>query len=223
MLPVAGCTRCPELAANRRCIVPGYGDPQARLMIVGEAPGYRGADRTGVPFTSDRSGRRLQALLIALGLSAATDPALPAPQLQGVFVTNVVRCNPPANRNPTAAEVANCAPYLREELQRVRPQVVATCGLFAARWACAELLREPLPSGLRAMHGQSRQASDLKIVFLVHPARASREQMAIARMALEGALAPTASTTSGGTHGWRPLDWRPIGDGDDEGGDAGRA
>ena len=177
------------------------------MALEARAPGYRGADRTGVPFTGDRSGTRLQTLLIALGLSAETDPALPAPRLQGVFVTNVVRCNPPANRNPTAAEVANCAPYLREELQRVRPQVVATCGLLAARWACAELLHEPLPSGQRAMHGQSRRAGDLKIICLVHPARASAAQMAIARMALEGALAPTASTTSGGTHDWRPMEW----------------
>lgn len=188
MLPIAGCTRCPDLVANRRCIVPGYGDSQARLMIVGEAPGCRGADRTGVPFTGDRSGRRLQALLIGLGLSAEDDPAVCAPHLRGVFITNVVRCNPPGNRNPTAVEVANCAPYLREELQRVRPQVVATCGLFAARWAFAELLREPLPSGLRAMHGQSQQVGEVRVVFLVHPARASAAQMGLAWRALEGAL-----------------------------------
>lgn len=200
MLPANDCTRCPELVANRRCIVPGYGDPQARLMIVGEAPGCRGADRTGVPFTGDRSGRRLQALLIALGLSAETDPALPSPHLRGVFITNVVRCNPPGNRNPTAEEVAHCAPYLRDELEWVRPQVVATCGLFAARWAFAELLHEALPSGLRALHGQSRQAGDLLVVFLVHPARASTAQMATAQVALEQALSlkpaqVTASTT----------------------------
>lgn len=188
MLPANDCTRCPELVANRRCIVPGYGDPQARLMIVGEAPGCRGADRTGVPFTGDRSGRRLQALLIALGLSAESDPGLPAPRLRDVFITNVVRCNPPANRNPTAEEVANCAPYLRDELERIRPRVVATCGLFAARWACTELLHEALPSGLRALHGQTRQADDLKIVFFIHPARASTAQMATARIALEHAL-----------------------------------
>ena len=188
MLPEAGCSRCPELVANRRCIVSGYGDPQAQLMIVGEAPGHRGADRTGVPFTGDRSGRRLQALLIGLGLSAESDLALPAPRLRGVFVTNVVRCNPPGNRNPTAVEVANCASYLWDELQRIRPRVVATCGLFAARWAFAELLHEAPPAGLRALHGQSRQVGEVRVVFLVHPARASAAQMGLAWRALEGAL-----------------------------------
>ncbi|MCB0241567.1 MAG: uracil-DNA glycosylase, partial [Anaerolineae bacterium] len=60
-------------------------------MIVGEAPGYLGADRTGVPFTGDRSGRRVQKLLIALGMSEETDPAVETPRLRGVWLTNVVR------------------------------------------------------------------------------------------------------------------------------------
>jgi DNA polymerase len=129
----AGCARCPALVANRRRIVHGYGDPQASMMIIGEAPGYLGADRTGVPFTSDRSGRRLQSLLIALGLSQEVDPTVVAPRLRGVYLTNVVRCNPPGNRNPTAQEVANCAPYLRAELARLRPRAVVALGSFAMR------------------------------------------------------------------------------------------
>ena len=83
------CSHCPALVANRHLIVHGYGDPQARVMIVGEAPGYLGADRTGVPFTGDRSGRRVQALLIRLGLSEESDPAVELPQLHGVFLTQV--------------------------------------------------------------------------------------------------------------------------------------
>ena len=131
-IPARECTCCPALVANRQRIVRGYGDPPARLLMVGEAPGVHGADRTGVPFTGDRSGRRVQALLMRLGLSQETDPAVETPRLRGVWLTNVVRCNPPGNRNPTAAEVANCAPYLRAELEKIRPDVVATLGNFAA-------------------------------------------------------------------------------------------
>ncbi len=131
--------RCPELAANRRRVVPGYGLRPARIAWLGEAPGRKGADMTGVPFTRDRSGQRLQSLLIRLGLSAATDPASADPRL-ATFVANVVRCNPPANRAPTTIEMENCRPFLAAELDRVRPAVLVTLGLLATRAACTEFL-----------------------------------------------------------------------------------
>ncbi len=188
-LPLAAlCTFCPALVANRQRIVHGYGDPAARLLIVGEAPGYLGADRTGVPFTGDRSGRRVQALLMRLGLSLETDPAVEQPRLRGVYLTNVVRCNPPGNRNPTPAEVMNCASYLRAELAAIRPQVVATLGTFAARWAFQELLGEEMPCGIRALHGQVWRAGDVTLVTLVHPARASNAQMTVGAETLESLL-----------------------------------
>ena len=187
MLP--NCTRCPALVANRSRIVHGYGDPNAQLMVVGEAPGYRGGDRTGVPFTSDRSGRRVQALLIALGLSAETKPGVPRPRLRGAYVTNVVRCNPPRNRNPSASEIANCTPYLLEELASIRPRIVATLGAFAARWAFAHRLQQPLPAGIRRLHGRAWPAGDATLVTLVHPARASNAQLALAERVLRDLLA----------------------------------
>jgi uracil-DNA glycosylase family 4 len=185
----APCTLCPALAAHRRCIVQGYGDPWARLLIVGEAPGHLGADRTGVPFTGDRSGRRVQALLMGLGLSEESDPAMNAPRLHGVYLTNVVRCNPPGNRNPTPVEVANCAPFLAAELAAIRPQVVATLGIFAARWAFRALLDRELPAGMRALHGQVWPAGQATLLTLVHPARASTTQMATAAAQLQMLLA----------------------------------
>ena len=178
------CSHCPALVANRHRIVHGYGDPQARVMIVGEAPGYLGADRTGVPFTGDRSGRRVQALLIRLGLSEEGDPAAELPRLHGVFLTNVVRCNPPGNRNPTPAEVSNCTPYLQTELDSIRPKVVATLGTFAAAWAFNALLRQDLPAGIRTLHGQTWQTGEVTLLCLVHPARASNAQMTVAEEAL---------------------------------------
>lgn len=178
------CFLCPALAANRQRIVHGYGDPQARVFIVGEAPGYLGADRTGVPFTGDRSGRRVQALLIRLGLSEESDPAAAQPRLRGVFISNVVRCNPPGNRNPTPAEVANCTPFLRRDLAAVQPAAVVTLGSFAAAWAFQDLLGTAAPAGIRALHGRAWPASDLTLLTLVHPARASRAQMGLAEQAI---------------------------------------
>lgn len=119
--------------------MPGYGLRPARIAWLGEAPGRNGADVTGVPFTRDRSGLRLQGLLMRLGLSAATDPASAAPLL-ATFVANVVRCNPPANRPPTAIEMENCRPFLAAELGRVRPAVLVTLGLLATRAAFSEIL-----------------------------------------------------------------------------------
>lgn len=182
------CSLCPALADNRRCIVHGYGDPSARLMLVGEAPGYLGADRTGVPFTGDRSGRRVQALLMALGLSEESDMAAARPRLRDVYLTNVVRCNPPGNRNPTPAEVANCAPYLAAELAAIQPQVVAALGSFAARWAFQTLRGEEPPAGIRSLHGQVWPAGAVTLVTLVHPARASNAQMAAAAATLKAVL-----------------------------------
>jgi DNA polymerase len=102
----------------------------------------------------------------------------------------VVRCNPPGNRNPTASEIANCTPYLLEELATIRPQVVATLGAFAARWAFAHLLQRPLPAGIRQLHGRTWPAGDATLTTLVHPARASSTQMALAERVLRDLLAP---------------------------------
>ena len=132
------------MAGNRRCIVHGYGATDAGVLFVGEAPGYKGADLTGVPFTRDRSGVRFQQMLIALGLSGETDPRVERPRL-ACFVTNVVRCNPPANRAPSREEIANCVPYLWEELALVQPEIVVPVGGVAAQELFKYLLGRPAP------------------------------------------------------------------------------
>ena len=131
LLDDQSCARCPALVVSRSRIVHGYGDPSAPIIFIGEAPGHHGADRTGVPFSGDKSGRALQRMLITLGLSADPQPS-DRPQLR-CFVTNIVRCCPPANRTPTLREQANCAPFLAAELDAIDPQIIVPIGLPALR------------------------------------------------------------------------------------------
>jgi DNA polymerase len=168
------CVRCPALAASRSRVVHGYGDPAARVVFVGEAPGRRGADRTGIPFSGDKSGRVLQWMLIALGLQ--DDPApTELPQLR-CFLTNAVRCCPLANRTPTPAEAANCARFLTHELDAIDPRIVVPVGRLALRVVGMRYLGCD-PGLIRPLHASMLRACECVIVPLIHPSRISRAQV----------------------------------------------
>jgi len=111
------CTRC-DLSLSRTKVVPGAGAHDARLLFVGEAPGAS-EDRQGVPFVG-ASGRLLDAMLEGVGIDR-----------ERVFIANVVRCRPPENRNPRAAEIRACAGWLAEQIRLIGPALVATLGRFA--------------------------------------------------------------------------------------------
>jgi DNA polymerase len=160
--------------ASRRRIVHGYGDPDARIIFIGEAPGRHGADRTGVPFSGDKSGRALQRILIALGLSDDQQPS-DQPQLR-CFVTNVVRCCPPANRTPRLREQSGCAPFLAAELDTIDPQIMVPIGLPALRAVAQRYLGE-VPRTIRLLHAIPIHTSDHVIVPLIHPSRISHAQI----------------------------------------------
>ncbi len=142
--PARDCPLCPRLVAFRaeararhpdwwNAPVPSFGDPAARLLVVGLAPGFAGANRTGRPFTGDAAGELLYPTLLRYSFARGRYEARPDDGLQLVDcrITNAVRCVPPQNR-PTAAEIATCRRFLEPELTAPpRPQVVLALGRIA--------------------------------------------------------------------------------------------
>ncbi len=117
--------------------MPGFGDPAARVLVLGLAPAAHGGNRTGRVFTGDRSGDWLFASMYRTGFanqpeSHSLDDGL---RLDGAFIAAAVRCAPPANK-PLPAERDNCLPYAAEELELLEPAVIVCLGLFAWDAAC---------------------------------------------------------------------------------------
>lgn len=115
---VHNCTRC-SLHKTRLNTVFGEGNPNAKLVFVGEAPG-ESEDELGRPFVG-QAGELLTRMIEAMGLSR-----------ESVYILNIVKCRPPGNRNPEPIEVESCAPYLQEQLRHLQPQVIVALGAFAA-------------------------------------------------------------------------------------------
>ena len=150
---IADCPNC-VLAKERSRTVPGSGPITADLMFVGEAPGQR-EDDWGLPFVG-RSGQFLDELLGRIGLARGD-----------VYVTNVVKCRPPGNRDPEPAEIAACGDFLEQQIATVNPKVIATLGRFSmARW-----FPEARISGI---HGQVKRIDDRYVIPMYHPAAALR-------------------------------------------------
>ena len=117
---IENCEKC-RLCQARNNVVPGEGNPHARLMFIGEGPGQE-EDRLGRPFVG-RSGELLTRMIHAIGLERSE-----------VYICNIVKCRPPQNRNPQPDEAAACLPYLRAQFALVRPQVVALLGKVACQY-----------------------------------------------------------------------------------------
>ncbi len=152
------CRRC-HLHETRRTAVPGEGDHDAAIMFIGEAPGSR-EDRTGRPFV----GRAGTVLDEALDQAAVTRGS--------VYITNIVKCRPPDNRDPTQHEIKTCTPYLDEQITLIAPQVICTLGTFAAGYVLDAYGFDAGP--LSAIHGTIYRSpvAMLRIVPLYHPAAA---------------------------------------------------
>ncbi len=146
----AACQRCP-LAEGRRTVVFGSGDPCARLMLVGEAPGAQ-EDAKGLPFVG-AAGQLLDKILAAIGLGR-----------DEVYVANVVKCRPPENRDPTPEEVAACRPYLERQIELVGPELLVALGRVAAQ----TLLGNAAP--IAQLRGRWHELAGIPLRVTYHPA-----------------------------------------------------
>ena len=152
------CTKCP-LSETRTNVVFGSGDADANLMFVGEAPGAE-EDRQGLPFVG-RAGALLTELLEGIGMTR-----------EEVWITNVLRCRPPGNRDPQPIEIESCQPYTYRQVELIEPRVVATLGNFATKLLTGSRL------GITKVRGtpQLRQLGSRAVFLmpLLHPAAALR-------------------------------------------------
>ncbi|MCH8899987.1 MAG: uracil-DNA glycosylase [Acidobacteria bacterium] len=148
------CTKC-DLAEGRTQVVFGAGDPQADVLFVGEAPGQR-EDEQGVPFVGP-SGRLLEELLAEIDLTR-----------DAVYITNVVKCRPPGNRDPRPHEIDACKGYLRTQLELIDPAVVVTLGNFSTKL----VLRTEV--GITKLRGTAYEWWGRYLVPTFHPAAALR-------------------------------------------------
>jgi uracil-DNA glycosylase family 4 len=149
---VHNCRQCP-LGHSRTKAVPGVGPGDARIMIVGEAPGQN-EDLQGEPFVG-AAGKLLDQLLRGIGLSRGD-----------VFITNILKCRPPGNRDPLPAEAEACSPYLEQQLRLIKPEVVLVLG----RHALARLL--PGYESISRLHGKVVVKDAVSYIPVYHPAAA---------------------------------------------------
>lgn len=146
----ARCTAC-VLAETRTNVVFGSGSARAGIIIIGEAPGAN-EDVQGMPFVG-RSGQLLDRLLGETGIVRGD-----------VYICNVVKCRPPQNRDPRPEEVVTCAPFLRAQVETLRPRVICALGLHATRWLLPG--KEPMAK----LRGQVLEYRGIATIATYHPA-----------------------------------------------------
>ncbi len=147
---VAACRKCPELAAGRTQTVFGVGNPRAKVMFIGEAPGAD-EDKQGEPFVG-RAGKLLNTIIEACGWKR-----------EELYICNILRCRPPGNRNPTPLEAANCRDFLDGQIEVVNPRYIVCWGTIAAQ----NLLNESTPIG--RMRGKFYEYAGAKVLCTYHP------------------------------------------------------
>jgi len=180
---IGDCSRCPLAYAGRHTIVFGDGDPNARLMFVGEGPGAD-EDASGLPFVG-KAGQLLNNMIAAMGL-----------RREDVYIANIVKCRPPANRTPEFVEATTCSQFLLKQIDIVHPEVIVALGATAATYLLG------VKQSLASLRGQWHTARGAKVAVTYHPAFLLRDPRQkgeawkdLQRVMIEMRLTPPKRTT----------------------------
>ena len=153
------CQKCPLYKTANKAVT-GAGDPNGKIMIIAEAPGFY-EDREGIPFVGS-SGKLLDQLLSSITLTR-----------NQVFITNILKHHPPQNRNPLPLEIKACSPFLKAQIKIIKPKIIITLGRFALNYFFTE-------SKITQIHGQKQQINwqgiNLTIFPVYHPSAGLRSQ-----------------------------------------------
>ncbi len=157
---VEECKKC-GLYKTRKKVVFGSGDEKSKIMFIGEAPG-RNEDEQGEPFVG-RAGQFLNQLLKEANLKR-----------EEIYITNILKCRPPNNRDPTEEEIKMCSPYLDKQLTIIRPKVIITLGNYSTKYILKKFGKTP--ESISRIHGEVYHVKnllfDMKIIPSYHPAAA---------------------------------------------------
>lgn len=149
---IKNCAKC-DLSKHRKMAVPGEGNLSAKVAFVGEAPGSK-EDMTGRPFVG-QAGKYLNQLLDEIKLPRVS-----------IFITNIVKCRPPGNRNPSMVEIETCFPYLKAQLELIKPKIICTLGNFAFKVIIGA------DKSVSSVHGKFFKKGNLCFFSTYHPAAA---------------------------------------------------
>lgn len=156
---VIKCQKCP-LFKTRTYPVVGQGNHRAKIVFIGEAPGFS-EDKTGRPFCG-QAGKILDELLEATGIKR-----------EEVYICNILKCRPPGNRNPQTAEIEACTPYLERQIEIIKPRVLCALGNYSTGFIMRKYSLGDKVQGISKIRGKVFKAENLKIIPLYHPAVAT--------------------------------------------------
>ena len=143
------CLNC-DLSKTRNKFVFGHGEPDSKIMFIGEGPGEK-EDKTGEPFVG-RAGKLLTKMINSIGI-----------ERQDIYITNIVKCRPPQNRNPFEIEISKCSPILKQQIEIINPKLIVTLGNFPAKTLIPDI------QGITKIHGKVFQYGNWKILPTFHP------------------------------------------------------
>ncbi len=183
---IGDCRRCP-LSETRTTLVFGVGDPHARVMFIGEAPG-KNEDLKGEPFVG-AAGHLLDELLAEAGLVR-----------DQVYIANILKCRPPGNRDPRPDEIELCTPYLRDQVRAIWPDVIVTLGNFATHFILHT------ERGITGLRGKVYRTGHFQVLPIFHPAAAIYDRSKVDILhadftLLRGLLSPVEAAASECTEG----------------------